>query len=81
MSVDEGQQAVVLDGWFSNLDELNREFVVDPASRLSRIEFLIALYGEIGLRIFNVIEEEYALAVLDGTRVLLARDRLGFRPL
>lgn len=81
ISSKDGEQAVVLDGWFSNLDQICQDTMLDADSYSSQIECLQDLYRELGVKIFNAIEGEFALALLDGARVILARDRLGIRPL
>ncbi len=81
LSAADGEQAVVLDGWFSNLDQLQKDVLPGQSAELMQTEVFLGLYRELGVKVFNVIEGEYALAILDGSRVILARDRLGIRPL
>lgn len=44
-------------------------------------EMVLKAYEELGTRVFGKLDGEFALAIADGSRLILARDRLGIRPL
>ncbi len=80
-----GRVHAIVDGLITNRDELTQELAArGRVLRGSTSQELVAvLYDEIGDSFLERIEGLYALALWDGrrSRLLLARDRLGCKPL
>lgn len=76
-----GDSAIVMDGQFTNLQELREELEVHQMEDDSNAEVALHTFEDLGNRLFDVLEGEYSLAILDRNRLILARDRLGIRPL
>jgi asparagine synthase (glutamine-hydrolysing) len=76
-----GEQAIIWDGRLVNeiaQRESPRYYGIDSANNA---EIVLQGYEDLGSRLFGRLEGEFALAILDNERLLLARDRLGIRPL
>ncbi len=76
-----GERVIVWDGHLVNAPELLEALSLHNLSGDSDPEIVLHLYEELGSRALGNLEGEFAFAILDGSRLLLARDRLGIRPL
>jgi asparagine synthase (glutamine-hydrolysing) len=76
-----GDRAAVMDGWLSNDRELYQKINYHQLKDGSSVEIVLHAYEDLGSNLFDNMEGAYALAVFDKNRCLLARDRLGIRPL
>lgn len=76
-----GERVIIWDGHLINTLELREQLSLHTLSGDSDAEIVLHLYEELGSRILGNLEGEFAFAILDGNRILLARDRLGIRPL
>jgi len=76
-----GERAIVFDGRLTNRTELVELLDFHNLGAGSDADIALHAYEEFGTRVFGRLEGEFALAILDGERFLLARDRLGIRPL
>ena len=74
-------RAIVLDGRLTNTQKIRLGLGLHRLSGDSDAETILHYYEENGSRIFGKLEGEFALALVDGDRMFLARDRLGIRPL
>ena len=52
-----------------------------PTDAASQTQRLLEDYQDVGADLFQHIQGEFAMAIIDGDTLLLARDRLGIRPL
>lgn len=76
-----GMRAGVCDGRLYNRDRLLGELEFHTLENNSDAEVALHFYEERGTRAIGRLEGEFALAFVEGERLLLARDRLGIRPL
>jgi len=76
-----GDSAAVMDGSFTNVQELLGMLEVHQLEDDSDAEVALHTFEDLGSRMFDMLEGEFALAILDRNRMILARDRLGIRPL
>ena len=75
------ERAIVLDGRLTNAEDIRLGLGLHILGGDSDAETILHFYEENGSRIFGKLEGEFALALVDGDRMFLARDRLGIRPL
>jgi asparagine synthase (glutamine-hydrolysing) len=78
-----GDICIVFNGEIYNHQALRRELEARGHVFRSRsdTEVIVHLYEEMGDRCVERLDGMFAFAVLDGARLLLARDRLGIKPL
>ncbi|MBU1662624.1 MAG: asparagine synthetase B [Chloroflexi bacterium] len=76
-----GESAIVMDGRITNRTSLQGFLEFHTMVEGSDTEVILHAFEERGTRIFGRLEGEFALAIVDGERFLLVRDRLGIRPL
>lgn len=76
-----GERAIIIDGRLTNAQNIRLGLGLHRLSGDSDAETILHFYEENGTRIFGKLEGEFALALVDGDRMFLARDRLGIRPL
>jgi asparagine synthase (glutamine-hydrolysing) len=74
-------QAIIMDGKLSNPDDLLKYLPSSLHETSTDAEIVFFAFEQFGTDVFSKIEGEFALAILDKTRFILARDRLGIRPL
>jgi len=74
---------VLLNGEIYNYEELWRELVVKGIRRRSNLEaeLIARLYELLGLHFASHLKGMFAVAIIDGQRLVLARDRFGIKPL
>jgi asparagine synthase (glutamine-hydrolysing) len=70
-----------MDGRLTDQDSLRELLKFHKLIDGSDTEVVLHAYEERGTRIFGRLEGEFALAIVDGDRFVLARDRLGVKPL
>ena len=75
------ERGIVLDGRLTNRTSILDQLEFYTVESESDAEISLHAYEEFGTRLFGRLEGEFALAIVDGERYLLARDRLGIRPL
>jgi asparagine synthase (glutamine-hydrolysing) len=75
------ERAIVFDGRLTNTQEIRDDLNLHSLEGDSNAEIILHFFEEQGSRIFGKIKGEFALALVDGDRMFLARDRLGIRPL
>lgn len=73
--------AIVFDGRLTNRSSLEKLLEFHKIKEGSDTEIVMHAYEEFGTRVFGRLEGEFALAIVQRDRFLLARDRLGIRPL
>lgn len=76
-----GNRASVMDGWLTNRQFLLDQLTLHQMNSETDVEIAMHSYEEFGTRFIGRIKGEFALAIVDGDRLLLGRDRLGIRPL
>jgi asparagine synthase (glutamine-hydrolysing) len=76
-----GTRAIVWDGWIVNGEVLRETLAFHELSGDSDAETVLHLYEEQGTNTISNLDGEFALAIVDGENLLLARDRLGICPL
>lgn len=76
-----GERVIVWDGHLINAPELQEQLSLHNLSGVTDAEIVLHFYEELGSRTFGNLEGEFAFAIMDGNRLLMARDRLGIRPL
>ena len=67
----DGERAIVLDGRIYNLEKSN----------LTDAEILLKFYDEFGSQFAKRLDGDFACAIADGGKLILARDTAGVRPL
>lgn len=75
------ERTIVMDGNISNQFELRRELTFHSITNGSDAEVSLYAFEELGTRIFGRLDGEFAMAIADEDRFVLARDRLGIKPL
>jgi asparagine synthase (glutamine-hydrolysing) len=75
------ERAIVFDGRLTNVQGIRGELILHQIDGDSDAETILHFFEEHGSSIFGRMEGEFALALVDGDRMILARDRLGIRPL
>jgi asparagine synthase (glutamine-hydrolysing) len=73
--------AVASDSYIFNKARLAEKHLNEEAAALPDNEFLLALYRKLGTRMFRELDGAYVVAISDGGRLILARDRYGLKPL
>lgn len=74
--------AVSADSYIFNKRELVKEyFGTQPNRTISDNELLLEMYRSAGLEMFSMIDGAFAIAIVDSGKLILARDRLGIKPL
>jgi len=73
--------AIVMDGRLTNRESLQGLLEFHRVRGNSDAEVVLHAYEELGTRVFGRLEGEFALAIVDGERFVLARDRLWIKPL
>lgn len=76
-----GQSAAVFDGRLVNQEQILSDLEFHQLNHQGDAELVLHFFEELGSRAFSRLQGEFALAIADGERVWLARDRLGIRPL
>jgi asparagine synthase (glutamine-hydrolysing) len=76
-----GHAAAVIDGRLVNQAQLLDELDFHELNQQEDVELILHYFEELGSRAFGRLQGEFALAITDGERLWLARDRLGIRPL
>jgi asparagine synthase (glutamine-hydrolysing) len=76
-----GERAIVWDGRLANREAITNNLEFHTLDSSNDAEVVLHGFEELGHKIFSLIEGDFALAIADGDRMLLARDRLGARPL
>jgi asparagine synthase (glutamine-hydrolysing) len=74
-------QAIVMDGFLENRQILNKLLEINQGSMISDPEIVLRAYEVYGTKIFELLKGKYALVIVAGAEFVLARDRLGLRPL
>ena len=78
----DGTQAIVANGEIYNFPALRDDLSADHVfSTGSDSEAVLHLYQRHGAALVDHLEGMYAFAIVDGTRLVLARDPLGIKPL
>ncbi|HHY95715.1 MAG TPA: asparagine synthetase B, partial [Firmicutes bacterium] len=72
---------VLLNGEIYNYRELQADLCDVLGSDASEVEVIGALYRRHGIEAIPMFRGMFALAILDGDRLVLARDRFGIKPL
>ena len=80
-STPSDDRAVVMDGSISNRLELRRDLKFHSITNDTDAEVSLHAFEELGTRIFGRLQGEFAIAIIDEDRFVLARDRLGIKPL
>jgi asparagine synthase (glutamine-hydrolysing) len=75
------ERAIVMDGTISNCKNLQEELNFHTITKGTDAEITLHTYEEHGTRIFGRLEGDFALAIAYGDQFVLARDRLGIKPL
>lgn len=76
-----GERAIVMDGRLTSILFLHELLEFHTITSDADAEMVLHAYEEIGARLFGHLEGEFALAIMDGDRLIMARDRLGISPL
>lgn len=78
---ESGQMAAVMDGRLVNQDQVLKELNFHKIRQKGDVELAMHFFEEFGSRAFGRLQGEFALAIADGDKIWLARDRLGIKPL
>src|SRR5262249_46371114 len=85
LSNEDGSVWIAFNGEIYNFEELNRKFLSSGHSFKTRsdTETIVHLYEELGEKCFAELRGMFSIALWDGRRkkLLLARDRIGKKPL
>lgn len=73
--------AVASDSCLFNRDRLHERFVGPVEGPYTDQELLLEMYRQLGPQAFGYLDGGFAVAVSDGRKTLLARDRYGLKPL
>ena len=73
--------AVASDSYIFNREALREAFAPDIPQEASEPELLLEMYDNLGKDMFGYIDGAYAVAIVDGRKTILARDRYGLKPL
>jgi len=78
---EDGGLAVACDSYMFNRAQLKERFAPDLEDGFTDAQLLLRMYQSQGTRAFNYIDGAFAAAVVDGGKMVLARDRYGIKPL
>jgi len=78
---EEGGVTVSCDSYMFNKALLRDRFAPDLGEDFTEAQLLLSMYQSMGTKAFNYIDGAFAAAVVDGDRIVLARDRYGMKPL
>lgn len=81
ISTASNKRSIVMDGCLSNQLDLYELLQFHKIRVGSDAEVTLHAYEELGTQVFGRLEGFFALAIVDGEKFLLARDRLGIQPL
>lgn len=81
ISTPSNTRAIVWDGKLLNHDVLRKKLTLHEMDTNSEAETVLHLFEEQGAGFSSDLEGYFALAIVDGQRFILARDRLGVCPL
>lgn len=73
--------AVASDSYIFNRQALREAFAPDLPDDASEADLLLRMYDSLGTQMFGYIDGAYAVAIADGKKTILARDRYGLKPL
>ena len=76
-----GERAAVFDGHLINTAALVDDLKINNLSFESEAELVLGMYELYGQAAFEKLEGHFSIGIIDGERVLLARDHLGVRSL
>ncbi|MFU8772586.1 MAG: asparagine synthase-related protein, partial [Anaerolineales bacterium] len=77
----QAQRGIIWDGRLTNKQALLEEIKFHTIKDESDAEVVLHLYEDLGTRAIGRLEGEFSLAIVEQDHFLLARDRLGIRPL
>ena len=81
-AAEEDGVVVTADSYIYNKSELLQEYFGSKAEpAITDVELLLEMYRSAGLDMFGLIDGAYAIAIVDGSKLVLARDRFGIKPL
>ena len=79
---EENGVVVTADSYILNKRELVNEYLGSGAKPdIADVLLLVEMYRSAGLSMFEMIDGAYAVAIVDGAKLILARDRFGIKPL
>jgi asparagine synthase (glutamine-hydrolysing) len=81
LSLEAGGRTIVFDGRLVNRERLAAEINLPDLKGIPDAALVLHAFEERGTRIMGKLDGEFALAIADQGRLILARDRLGIRPL
>jgi len=81
LSTPSGDRVIVIDGRLTNRTALKKLLKSHAIDRGYSGEVALHAYEELNVNSFGRLEGDFALAIVDKGRMVLARDRLGVRPL
>lgn len=76
-----GDLILLFNGEIYNYQELRTEHAPELPPEASEIEVVTALYRKMGEDLIPLLKGMFALAIADGEKLILARDRFGIKPL
>ncbi len=78
---EQGLFVLLLNGEIYNYQELRDELIdfIDPGA--GELDVVKALYKQYGIKAISMLKGMFALAILDGEKLMLARDRYGIKPM
>lgn len=77
LSVSKKGTNIIMDGRIVHSERL----IPAKTGRKPHLERIIDTYNQLGIKTFEFLEGEFALAIAEKNRLILARDHLGIRPL
>lgn len=81
LTTPSNNRSIVFDGKLINKTYLQEFLKSHSLKEKSDAEAILHAYEEKGPQVFENLEGEFALAIIDDKQLVLARDRLGIRPL
>lgn len=76
-----GERSILWDGRLVNKNALLQDLKLHTIKEESDAEVALHLYEDLGTRAIGRLKGEFSLAIVENEYILLARDRLGIRPL